>query len=57
MNDRVIEILKSKFCQIETGESIYRYDLIVCGLGLPLHLHDSMMIVKERLMRKMSSSS
>lgn len=33
MNNRMIEILKSKFCQIETGESIYRYDLIVGGLG------------------------
>ena len=33
MNERMIEILKSKFCQIETGESIYRYDLIVGGLG------------------------
>lgn len=29
----MIEILKSKFSQIETGESIYRYDLIVGGLG------------------------
>jgi hypothetical protein len=33
MNERMLEILKSKFCQIETGESIYRYDLIVGGLG------------------------
>ena len=33
MNNRMIEILKSKHFQIETGESIYRYDLIVGGLG------------------------
>ena len=33
MNERMLEILKSKFCQIETGESIYRYDLIVGGMG------------------------
>lgn len=33
MNEKMLEILKSKFCQIETGESIYRYDLIVGGLG------------------------
>lgn len=33
MKDRMIEILKSKFYQIETGESIYRYDIIVGGLG------------------------
>jgi hypothetical protein len=33
MNERMLEILKSKFCQIETGESIYRYDLIIGGMG------------------------
>lgn len=33
MNEKMIEILKSKFCQVETGETIYRYDLIVGGLG------------------------
>lgn len=33
MNERMIEILKSKFSQIETGDCIYRYDLIVGGLG------------------------
>ena len=33
MNERMLEILKSKFSQIETGDCIYRYDLIVGGLG------------------------
>ena len=33
MNDRMIEILKSKFAQVQMGETIYRYDLIVGGLG------------------------
>lgn len=33
MKEKMIEILKSKFSQIETGECVYRYDLIVCGLG------------------------
>lgn len=29
----MLEILKSKFSQIETGDCIYRYDLIVGGFG------------------------
>lgn len=33
MNERMLEILKSKFSQIETGECVYRYDLIVGGMG------------------------
>ena len=33
MNEKILEILKSKFFRVDTGESIYRYDLIVDGMG------------------------